>query len=284
MKALVSSVLVLISLGLLSGCAELSFTNTSKSFEPSKDFLVGADSFSPEEEDVLGQAVAARVLAGAKPIANKEIQTYVNQVGKIVVAASPRPDTFAGYSFIVLDSDAVNAMSAPGGYVFISEGLFRLLKNEDELAAVLAHEISHVAKKHGLLAIKKENNPNYLEIGNTLVSALDCSGLLSQTSILFEKAVDDIYDKLAVSGYSQDQEYEADKEAVSILVKAGYDTKAFDEVLKKLGFISGEGGWFKTHPSPQKRREVLAGLHPMQITSSEKGFVIREKRFGKVAF
>ncbi len=75
-------------------------------------------------------------------------------LGQSLVIFSDRPETFGGYHFLLLDSNEINAFAAPGGLILVTRGMLQCCANEDELAAVLAHEIAHVEKKHGLTAIK----------------------------------------------------------------------------------------------------------------------------------
>src|ERR1019366_9453114 len=108
---------------------------------------------SEEQEIALGQGIASNLLGAAPLLQNRMVQHYVNQVGRWLALQTERPDL--PWQVAVLDDSGVNAFAAPGGYIFITKGLLSRMRNEAELAGVLAHEISHVLKKHHLLAIKK---------------------------------------------------------------------------------------------------------------------------------
>ncbi len=110
---------------------------------------------SEEEEYYIGRSVAALILSRYQPLANPGLSQYVNTLGQAVALSSDRPETFAGYHFQVLDTDEVNALAAPGGMIFLTKGLLKRCPDEETLAAILAHEIGHVAAKHGLQSIKK---------------------------------------------------------------------------------------------------------------------------------
>jgi len=128
---------------------------------------------TPEDEYYLGRAVAVNVLnqhryqyveAGQVQAGQLSagLTNYLFHIGKILVAASERkplkgdrPVPLAGYHFIVLNSPEINAFAAPGGYIFITTGILRLARNEDEVAGILAHEMCHVLRGHGINAIKK---------------------------------------------------------------------------------------------------------------------------------
>ena len=111
------------------------------------------DDITPEQEYYIGRAVAATVLSKYKPYDISAGNEYLNVLGQGLALSSDRPETFGGYHFLIMDSDEINAFSAPGGLVLVSRGLIRCCPNEDALAAVLAHEIGHVEKQHGLRAI-----------------------------------------------------------------------------------------------------------------------------------
>lgn len=110
---------------------------------------------TPEQEYYIGRSVAATVLNAYKPFDRDAANEYLNLLGQTLAQASDKPETFGGWHFLILDTDEINAFSAPGGLVMISKGMIRCCKTEDALAAVLAHEIGHVQNQHGLKAIKK---------------------------------------------------------------------------------------------------------------------------------
>lgn len=264
----------LFSLVVFTGCTTVS----SLRFEPEKDFTRKGENLSPEEENTLGRAVAARILASFKPAPSSALNGYLDEIGYTLAGASNRPDTFAGYAFTVIDSKEINAVSAPGGFVFVSRGLLDRARDEDALAAVLAHEIAHVVLKHGLESVKPEHTGTFSRMAGKAVCALDCSGLGSQLAAAFAGAVDDIVEKLLKTGYSTDQEYAADAMAVEILKRAGYTEDSLARMLKTLETLRMTGGWFSTHPSPQDRIRKLTAL----AAESEKlGFPDRQIRFKK---
>src|SRR5262245_61776321 len=110
--------------------------------------------YSPAEEHYIGRSVAAQILSQYSVHGDRSLQEYVNLVGLSVLAAPEPRKTLTGYHFIVLEGQEVQAVSTPGGFVFLTEGAVRKAKDEDELAAVLAHEVAHVSLNHGIGAIK----------------------------------------------------------------------------------------------------------------------------------
>lgn len=213
----------------------------------------GVEDLTPEEEYYIGRAVAAQLLASYYPVKNRRLTQYLNQVGGYLAEFSGRPETFAGYHFQLITSDEVNAFAAPGGFILVTTGLFRLLESEDQLAAVLAHEIGHVNLLHGLGAIQQANlTQAYLLIGKAVVSEGAGSDIGALAGV-FGASVDDIVSRMAVSGYSREQEYAADRFAVELLYRSGYDPAALGEFLRTLAQRGGKGGFFSTHPPAAER-------------------------------
>ncbi len=263
---------------ILSACS-LFAPRTSTVFEPTDEFARTYEDIAPEEEHVIGRAVAARILGRYKTYDDPLLNEYIVQIGRVLAASSERPDPYAGYSFAILDSDEVNAMATPSGFVFITTGLLRLVDDEDALASILAHEITHVTRRHGLQAIKPENYGSYAQMGGVALSAIDCSALTQQMAAAFSKAVGDVFDTLVSKGYSRQQEYEADKGATEVLNRSGYRRTGMNEALLALASTSGRsGGWFSTHPAPQDRLTQL-GTTAADAPSSLAGFSARRTRF-----
>ncbi len=129
----------------------------------SKSSTAEQTEFTPEQEYYIGRAVAANILATRKVYDNKAATDYLNVFERSLAIYSDRPETFGGYHVLIMDSDEINAFSAPGGLILVSRGLLRCAQNEDEVAAILAHETSHVVLKHGLNAIKEARKTEALE-------------------------------------------------------------------------------------------------------------------------
>lgn len=225
---------------------------------PAEFRVSDGNEISQEEEYWLGRAVAAHLLTSYRPSQNSALNEYVAKVGHTVAAYSRRPDIFGGYSFQVVESDDANAFSAPGGFIFITTGIIRLMTNEDDLAAVLAHEIAHVRYRHGLAAISQAHRSRGIDVAGKIVTAIDCATADKLLLSAFEGAVGDVVQTLIVKGYSRDQEYEADADAFLILGAAGYSTRGLERILNALAkSTQSSGGWFATHPSAEDRLAQL---------------------------
>ncbi len=211
------------------------------------------------EEYYIGRGVAARILSQYRLYNNPETIWYVNHIGRTLAVNSPRPYTYAGYHFAVLDTDEINAFACPGGIIFITRGMLKLVHNEDELAAVLAHEIGHVVQKHGLKAISKARWTEVVTTLGTEAARAYSGAQLDSLIKLFEGTVDDVFQTLVVRGYGRADEYEADKSAITCLQASGYNPAEFHHLLAGLEAAQRgkSGGIFSTHPNITDRVEKV---------------------------
>jgi beta-barrel assembly-enhancing protease len=210
-----------------------------------------------DEERALGQTVAATLLGASKPLADPDIQRYVNRVGLWVALQGKRPGL--PWRFAVLDNGNVNAFAAPGGYVFITRGLLDQLQTEAELAAVLAHEIAHIEKKHHLKALQKEAGLKLAGRGATLLLNRDgTAGKLDPERL---GQVAGIAKGLYARGLDKSDEYEADRVGAILAARAGYDVFGLAQVLQTLDRLNASASevalLFKTHPRPAERLAQL---------------------------
>ena len=209
-----------------------------------------------EEEYYIGRSVAALILSRYNVYQNDALTQYVNTVGNAVALFSDRPEIFAGYHFLLLDTEEVNALAAPGGLIFVTKGLLRRCKDEETLGLILAHEIGHVAAKHGLQAIKKSRLADAFMFLGTQAAKRYGPQEVAQLTTTFEGVLSDIVEQLIVRGYDRASEYEADGLAVKFGARTGYEPGSILRFLKTMvGDKSGASGngWFKTHPSPEDR-------------------------------
>lgn len=242
--------------------------------------------FSPSQEHYIGRSVAVEILSKYTVDPDKAIQEYVNLVGQAVLIAPEAGKTFAGYHFVVVEGDELQAVSTPGGFVFLTRGTVNRAKDEDELASVLAHEIAHVTLKHGMKSIKAATRKAAAAqlvkgIGEVGVAAAgsDSKDLVELTSA-FGNTISDITGDLLVKGYSRETEVEADKLAVTLMKSSGYARAALASYLKRVGeeHSGGEGGWSSTHPKPADRIAQLGDVG----TGAALGRDVRKRRFAQV--
>ncbi|NOR14837.1 MAG: M48 family metalloprotease [Candidatus Aminicenantes bacterium] len=216
------------------------------------------DSFSDiteEEEYYIGRSVSAMILARYPANQNQALNTYVNKVGNAVAVFSDRPEIYAGYHFIVLNTDEVNALAAPGGFIFITKGLLKRCRDEEMLGCILAHEVGHVSAKHGLRSIKKSRLVDAFKIMGQEATRKYGPQELAQLTSVFEDVLGDIAEKLIENGYDRKYEYEADKLGARVGALTGYNPHGLVDFLQTMVDEPGalDKGWFKTHPSAQDR-------------------------------
>jgi len=224
---------------------------------PSSGETVGADDISAEI--AFGREVSARILGRYKLYDNPDVTKYVNLVGRSLVLNTNRPEL--DFRFAVLDSSELNAYAAPGGYVFITKGALALVKDESELAGVLAHEISHITGKH----VVKELNIKGTEDSAVSGFARLVGGSSESARLAFSQAVDKALDMLFKDGYKREDETEADRNAVLLCALTGYDPSGLGRYLERIGAIKGKQTEVidRTHPSFSARlawiKETIAG-------------------------
>jgi predicted Zn-dependent protease len=206
----------------------------------------------PEEEEKIGGDLASMILGAAPLVDNDAEQHYVNRVGMWLAMHTDRADL--PWHFGIVDTDDVNAFSTPGGYVFITRGLFERFRNESELAGVLAHEIAHVVQKHHLHALQNEMRTSAVaDAGSSVVGSGGVTGFLTDQVI---KAGKTLYTR----GLDKGDEYEADRMGVVIAARAGYSPYGLVGVLQTLSAEQDQKGlalMMKTHPNPADRIERL---------------------------
>ncbi len=221
-----------------------------------------AEDFNPEQEYYIGRSVGASLLAKYRPYNDAKANAYVNEVGQALAMFSDMPQTYGGYHFLILDSADINAFAAPGGLIFITRGMLRCCSGENALAAVLAHEIAHVQGKDAMRAIKKSRTTEALAIiGGEAVKHAG-GGQMAQLTNIFADTIGDIMTTMVNNGYSRTLEYQADKNAVTILTRTGYSPAGLPAMLAEMQKRLAPGGadFAKTHPAPADRITELANL------------------------
>lgn len=235
------------------------------------------------EEHYIGRAVAANILAGSAPMFDWNAVEYVNEIGAVIAGFSPRPSTYGGWHFMLLNDLGINALSCPGGIVLLNRGLCDLAENEDELAAIIAHEAAHIVLSHGVRSVEKAKmTAAWNTLGHEGIQHLG-SDRARELSENYGDVVDDITMTLVTRGYSRESEEQADSLAVHILSRAGYDPMALVSVLQRMDGItdrSGPGFW-QTHPDPGQRADwVLEEIQDAGLESpGQDEIALRTQRF-----
>lgn len=241
------------------------------------ELVAGAShKINEEEEYHIGRAVAANILGQYPLWKNGELTRYLNLVGRTLALRSGRPEIYGGYHFAMLDAPEANAFSAPGGIIFLTRGIVEMAADEDELAAVLAHEIQHIVVKDPLKAIQSQR----LKALGTFTAG-EAVGSSSGAFGLFQDSIMDISGTLLQKGYSRGQEKDADLGALKLLAVAGYDPGALLDMLKKIQTVEKKKlKAFSAHPSAAKRIAYVGG----NIVAADQALrQARDARFEKFA-
>ena len=208
-------------------------------------------SMTDQEEQQLGLNVSERIRARYGVVQDASVHKYVSLVGFALAQASSRPAL--PWTFIVLDTDGVNAFAAPGGYVHITRGALALIKNEAELAGVLSHEIIHITAKHTVRAIQK----------NQAVQ-MGASETLSGSAVLMDRVVTAVYDNIVERGFGRAEENESDEQGVTLANKVGYAPLGLNGFLITLKDRNKDAkekrGLFASHPEMQERLDRITKL------------------------
>lgn len=245
---------------------------TSTTTEETSQPTFNLASPSTEEEIQLGREITGNLLGAAPLVKDEALQKYVNQVGRWVASQSERPDL--PWHFGVIESDDLNAFSAPGGYVLVTKGLYKKLENEAQLAGVLGHEIGHVIKKHHLKLLQKSQLINF---GASLLGSK-----LGKNDLTVQKVIGNGAEIMA-RGLDKDAEFEADRVGITLAARAGYDPFGLPDVLQTIGQTNKSDSsvalLYKTHPSPDDRLAKLSDAVGSRFDKVKDGKTLSERLY-----
>jgi predicted Zn-dependent protease len=215
---------------------------------------------TPEQEIALGYKSAPQMAAQMGGLSqNPQARALVQRLGEKLVAQSFAAKSPYKFSFHVLaDPRTINAFALPGGPVFITEGLVRLLKTEAELAGVIGHEIGHVIARHSSEHLAQQQLTQGL-LGALVVGSGDYT----------TAQIGQMVGSMITMSYGRDDELEADALGIRIMAEGGYDPRAMIRVMEVLAKASGaskQPEFFSTHPAPENRagkiKEEIAKRFP----------------------
>jgi predicted Zn-dependent protease len=218
---------------------------------------------SEEDEIRVGREVAASLLGVAPLVPDEGLQRYVNTVGRWIAMQSERPDL--PWHFGVIESADVNAFAAPGGYILLTRGLYANLADESELAGVLAHEIAHVLRRHHIELMRQSL---LIAEGGKLIERR----LRADKDALVKNLVGNGAEMLA-RRLDREAEFEADRMAVVLAARAGYDPYGLPAVLQRIAAAARDDDrlrlLFSTHPPPADRLAQLAAAMGVRLVPFE---------------
>jgi Zn-dependent protease with chaperone function len=212
--------------------------------------------FSDAEEQQLGVKVSTLLRQKYGVAQDRAAHKYVTLVGSVLAAASSRPKLT--WTFVILDTDGVNAFASPGGFIHITRGALALIQNEAELAGVLGHEIAHVTGKHTIEAIRK---------GNAAKELTSLAG-----TALLEAVANKAYEAVLENAYDRGDEQESDSVGFKLATGAGYAPGGLGAFLTRLADrnkdLKERSGVFASHPETKDRVDALAKLASSQKTTA----------------
>lgn len=204
-------------------------------------YLLGDDKEAAGAEYLIGSKIARKIISD-NAINNQEKHTqFIEDIGQNLVSQLDK--NYFDFNFYIIETSDQNGFAIPGGFVFITSGLYNQIRgHEDEIAFVFAHEIMHIMLKHPL----KKIITNYS--GKVLADLLSKN---SSLGMVFNKLIKDLF----ISTYSRDKEYEADKKALQLMYRAGYQPDAAQKLLTRLSDENREGNitYFSSHPATDDR-------------------------------
>ena len=228
--------------------------------------------WTPEEEQEIGEATAAKMIAMFGIIETPQLARYVNLVGQSVAQYAPRQ---IPYRFGILDSEIVGAFALPGGFIFITKTALEGMTNEAQLAGALGHEIVHVSERHLEAAIRSKKNSSWaVEEAKAKTS--------SAAPEVLRRRADAFLTEMFNMRLSRDKEDGADERGTLMAAQAGYAANGLLEFLRTLAVVQAKpenqralGQLLSTHPPFDERVNHLAPI----VEKSDKSGKTLEARF-----
>src|SRR6266480_2639125 len=239
-----------------------------------------SNKFKPQDDVKLGRQAAQEAERQMPILRDREATDYVSTVGQRLVAAIPQEFQHPEfqYYFKIINASDINAFALPGGPMYLNRGMIEAARNEGEMAGVMAHELSHVALRHGTAQATKAQK---YAVGAGI------AGILG--TILAGPAVGQLA-QLPIGAYflkySREYETEADLLGARIMANAGYDPRDLANMFRTIEAQGGGGGgWFSDHPSPANRyakinQEAQYLQIQNRITDNRAFFAIKERLRG----
>jgi predicted Zn-dependent protease len=208
-------------------------------------------SLSVEQEIALGlQAAPELIQEMGGEARDQKLNAYIDKVGNNILARTEAGNSPFQFEFYLLaDNKTINAFALPGGQVFITAGLYKLLKSEDQLAGILGHEIGHVINRHGSEHMAKQELTQQLVQATQVASGGYDQGMIAQ-----------YVGQMVNLKYGRDDEIESDKYGVKYLIESGYNPAAMIEVMEILNEAAGKNRqpeFLSSHPNPENRIQKI---------------------------
>ena len=213
--------------------------------------------YSPQDDLKLGREAAAQVEQQLPLLRDDNVTSYVSDIGQRLVSAIPaelRHPEFT-YTFKVVNVKEINAFALPGGPMYVNRGMIQAARNEGEVAGVVAHELSHVALRHGTAQATKATPYEVGTIAGAILGAIvgGNAGTLIAQGTQFGLGT-------AFLRFSREFEKQADIEGSQIMARAGYDPRDMANMFKTIEQQGGSAGpqWLSDHPNPGNRYAYIS--------------------------
>jgi beta-barrel assembly-enhancing protease len=247
--------------------SQLALAQSQSAVAPTK-IVLHKNRYSTMDDVKIGREAAGQAEQKLQIVRDPQLAEYLESVGQGLVHAIPREFQHPEfrYFFRVVNDRSINAFALPGGPMYVNTGAIMAAKNEGELAGVMAHELSHVALRHGTAQATKAESPSLLAslgqiggaiLGGPLGSVVAAGSQIGGAAFLLR--------------YSREYETEADLLGARIMANAGYDPRdlanMFRTIEQKTG--GGGGGFFSDHPSPKDRyAKINAEATRLQVAAN----------------
>jgi predicted Zn-dependent protease len=211
-----------------------------------------APAMTTQQEVQAGADYARQINAQLPILRDQYTNQYINQLGRQIAAQADQRGI--PYTFYVVNSDVVNAFAIPGGHIYINRGIIERADNVAQVAGVLAHEVAHVAERHGIQQAQRAQN------ANTMLGVL-YGVLLRRNPGGVEQAAVQVGGTAVFAGYSREAERDADRAAVAYLMRSGYSPNGLPQFFAKMQAEQQRNPskveqWFATHPGTNERIQV----------------------------
>jgi predicted Zn-dependent protease len=217
---------------------------------------------SDGQEAALGTQINQELLSGqVKLYRNQAATDYVNRIGQKLARSSARPNL--KYTFQVVEDDNVNAFATMGGFVYVNTGLLKAADNEAQLAGVMGHEIGHIAGRHSLQHMKQ---------------AALAQGASSLLGVRRDQLVQMGVQLALTLPNSRQDEYDADRRGLSMMLQSGYAPTAMPEFMKKLMRSNSPPEFLSSHPAVSERVANLQRMIPAAYKNRTDGLSISNYR------
>jgi predicted Zn-dependent protease len=213
--------------------------------------------YTVAQDAELGQRTARDARRQLPMLRDSRVTSYIQDVGRRLVSAIPpelRHRQFR-YSFEVVNVRDINAFALPGGPMFVNRGTIQAARTEGELAGVMAHEISHVALRHGTAQASKATKYQLGEFAGAVIGAIvgGRTGNVIAQGTSFGLGT-------AFMRFGREFERQADLQGAQIMARAGYDPREMASMFRTIARENGSGGpeWLSSHPNPGNRYEAIS--------------------------